>query len=86
MHTETKVLPFQANNGRDPKIRFELRKKKRYKRAEKFINKIEEVQRKAKTTLVKAQENIRRYVDKHRAEVVKYKVENLVLLNTKDLK
>ena len=36
--------------------------------------------------LVKAQEDIRRHVDRHRAEAVEYKVRDLVLLSTKDLK
>jgi len=36
--------------------------------------------------LAKVQEDIRRYVDRHRAEAVEYKVGDLVLLSTKDLK
>jgi len=36
--------------------------------------------------LGKAQEEMKRYVDRKRTEVDKYKVENLVILNTKDLK
>jgi len=63
MHTGTKVLPFQANSGQDPRIGFELRKKRRYEGAEKFAKKIEEVQREAKVVLVKTQENMRRYVN-----------------------
>ena len=63
---------------------FELRKKGRY--VEKFAKKIEEVQREAKAALVKVQEDIRRYMDRHRAEAVGYKVGDLVLLSTKDLK
>jgi len=88
VHIETKVLSFQANSGQDPRIGFELRKKRRYEneRAEKFVKKMEEVQREAKAALVKAQEDMRRYVDRHRAEVVGYKVGDLVLLSTKDLK
>jgi len=65
---------------------FELRKKGRYEGAEKFVKKMEEVQREAKTALVKAQEDMRRYVDRHRGEAVGYKVGDLVLLSTKDLK
>jgi len=36
--------------------------------------------------LVKAQEDIRKYVDRHRSKAVEYKEEDLVLLSTKDLK
>jgi len=86
VHTGTKVSPFQANSGRDPRLGFELRKKGRYKGAEKFAKKMEEVQREAKAALIKAQEDMRRYADRHRAEAVEYKVGDLVLLSTKDLK
>jgi len=65
---------------------FELRKKGRYKGAEKFVKKMEEVQREAKVALVKAQEDMKRYADRHRAEAVGYEVGDLVLLSTKDLK
>ena len=47
---------------------------------------MEEVQRKAKVALVKAQEDMRRYADRHRVEAVGYKIGDLVLLSTKDLK
>jgi len=86
VHTGTKVSPFQANSGQDPRMGFELRKKGRYEGAEKFAKKMEEVQREAKAALVKAQEDMRRYADRHRAEAVEYKVGDLVLLSTKDLK
>jgi len=36
VHTGTKVSPFQANNGQNPRMGFEMRKKERFERAEKF--------------------------------------------------
>ena len=66
VHIGTKVSPFQANSGQDPRMGFELRKKGRYEGAEKFAKKMEEVQREAKAALVKAQEDMRRYADRHR--------------------
>jgi len=66
VHTGTKVLPFQANSGQDLRMGFELKKKGRYEGAEKFVKKIEEVQREAKIALVKIQEDMRRYVDYHK--------------------
>jgi len=63
VYTGMKVSPFQANSGRDPRMGFELRKKKRYKRAKRFTKKIEEVQREAKAVLVKAQEDMKRYAN-----------------------
>jgi len=85
-YSSTKVSPFEANNGRNPRMGFELRKKERFEGAEKFAKKMEEVQSEAKAALTKAQEEMRRYADRKRGEVVEYKVEDLVLLSTKDLK
>ena len=65
---------------------FEIRKKGRFEKAEKFVERMKEVQGEAKAALAKAQEDMKRYADKHRSEAVKYKVGDLVLLSTKDLK
>ena len=86
VHIRTKVLPFKANNGQNLRMEFEMRKKEKYKGAEKFVEKMKEIQWEAKAALTKVQEDIRRYVDRHRSEAVEYKVEDLVLLSTKDLK
>jgi len=86
VHTRTKVLPFQVNNGQSPRIGVELRKKRKYERAAKFAERIKEIQEEAKAVLVKAQEDMKQYANRHRAEVVGYKVGDLVLFSTKDLK
>jgi len=65
---------------------FETRKKRKYEGAEKFMTKIKKIQEEAKAVLEKAQEKIKKYADKRRAEVDGYKVEDLVMLSTKDLK
>ena len=85
-HSSTKMLPFKVNYGQDPRIRFEVRKKKRYERAKKFVIKIKEIQEEAKAALGKAQEEMKKYTDRKRGEVDEYKVEDLVMLSTKDLK
>jgi len=86
VHTGTKVSPFQANSRQNLRIGFEMRKKGRFEKAEKFVERMKEVQEKAKVALAKVQEDIKRYADKHRSEAVKYKMGDLVLLSTKDLK
>ena len=86
MHTGTKVLSFEANSGQSPRMGFELRKKRRYEGAEKFAERMKKVQGEAKAALAKAQEDMKKYTDRHRLEAVQYKVGNLVLLSTKDLK
>ena len=37
------MLPFQANNGQNPRMGFEIRKKRKFEKAEKFVEKIKEV-------------------------------------------
>ena len=85
-HSSTKVLPFKANYRQDPRMGFEMRKKGKYKGAEKFVTKMKEIQEEAKAVLGKAQEEMKKYIDRKRAKVDEYKVEDLVMLSTKDLK
>ena len=85
-HANTRVSPFEANSGQNPRMGFELRKKGKFEGAEKFAKRMKEVQEEAKAVLEKVQEDMRQYADKHRAEAVGYKIGDLVLLSTKDLK
>jgi len=80
------MLPFKANYRQDPRMGFEGRKKGKYVGAEKFVEKMKEIQEEAKAALKKAQEDIKKYADGRRSEVDEYKVEDLVMLSTKDLK
>ena len=86
VHTGTKVSSFQANHGQNPRIGFELRKKRKYKGAERFAERMKNVHKEAKTALQKAQEDMKQYTDREREEVEKYRVGDLVLLSIKDLK
>jgi len=54
VHLSTKTLPFKANYRQDPRMGFEGRKKGKYARAEKFIEKMKEIQKEAKAALEKA--------------------------------
>ena len=81
-----KTLPFKANYGQDPRIGFEIKRKRKYKRAEKFVTKIKKIQEEAKAVLGKAQEEMKKYTDRKREKVNEYKVEDLVIFSTKDLK
>jgi len=54
VHTGTKVLPFKANTGQDPRMGFELRKKGKFEEANKFVERMQEIQGEAKVALVKA--------------------------------
>jgi len=65
---------------------FEGRKKGKYAGVEKFIEKMKEIQEEAKAVLGKAQADMKKYTDKKRSDVEEYKVGDLVMLSTKDLK
>jgi len=84
-HLSIKTSPFKANYRQDPRMGFEVRKKEKYKGAEKFVVKMKEIQEEAKAALGKAQEEMKKYADRKRAEVNEYKVGDLVMLSTKDL-
>jgi len=56
------------------------------KGVEKFVERMKNVQEEAKAALQKAQEEMKRYADRERGEVEEYRVGDLVLLSTKDLK
>jgi len=79
-------LPFRANNGQDPCIGFELRKKRRFEKAEEFAMRMKEVHEEAEAALKKSQKEMKKYADRKRSEVEEYRVGNWVLLSTKDLK
>jgi len=85
-HLSTWMLSFKVNYGQDPRMGFERRKKRKYEGAEKFIEKMKEIQEEAKAVLGRAQEEMKKYTDRKRGEVDIYKVGNLVMLSTKDLK
>ena len=86
VHSSTQTTPFKANYGQDPRMGFEGRKKGKYEGAEKFVTKMKEIQEEAKAVLGKTQEEMKKYVDRKRGDVDEYKVGDLVMLSTKDLK
>jgi len=65
---------------------FEMRKKRKFEKAEEFATRMKEVHKEAKAALKKSQEEMRKYADRKRSEIEEYKVGDWVLLSTKDLK
>jgi len=86
VHSSTKTLPFKANYGQDSRMEFKMRRKGKYEGAEKFVTKMRKIQKEAKAVLEKVQEEMKKYIDRKRAEIDEYKVGDLVMLSTKDLK
>jgi len=86
IHAATKISPFKANYGQDLRMGFKGRRKRKYEAAGKFVERMKRIQKKAKVALGKAQKEMKKFVDKKRREGEEYRVGDLVLLSTKDLK
>jgi len=86
IHAATKILPFKANYGQDPRMGFERRRKGKYEVAGKFIERIKKIQEETKAVLGKAQKEIKKFANRRRREEEEYRIGDLVLLSTKDLK
>jgi len=86
IHMATKILPFKANYGQDPRIGFKGRRKGKYKAAGKSIEKMKKIQEEAKAMLGKAQKEMKKFANRRQREKEEYKVGDLVLLSMKDLK
>jgi len=86
VHLSTRTSPFKTNYRQDPRMGFEGKKKGKYMGAEKFVEKMKEIQEEAKAALGKAQEDMKKYANRRGSEVDEYKVGDLVMLSTKDLK
>jgi len=86
VNTSTKVSPFRANSGRNPRIGFKMRKQGKSEGAEEFAGRMKRIQEEAQAALKKAQEEIKKQADRKRGEAEEYRVGDLVLLSTKDLR
>jgi len=86
IYTAIKISPFKANYGQDPRMEFEGRRKGKYEAAGKFVERMKKIQEEAKAVLGKAQEEMKKFANKRRREEEEYRVGDLVLLSTKDLK
>jgi len=84
VHAATKMLLFQINYGREPRMSFDIRKKGKNEKAEEFVREIKERHEEARAALVKSQEEMKRQADRSRKEVEEYRVGDKVLISTKD--
>jgi len=84
MYTATKILPFQANYGREPRMGFDIRKKRKNVKAEEFAREMKERNKDARAVLVRSQEEMKKQVDRNRKETEKYRTGNRMLISTKD--
>ena len=74
MHTATKMLPFQVNYGRELRMGFDIRKKRKNKKAEEFAREMKKRHEETKAALVRSQEEMKRQTDRNRKEAEEYRV------------
>jgi len=84
VYTATKTLPFQVNYGREPRMGFDIRKKGKNEKAEEFVREMKERHEEARAALVKSQEEMKKQTDRSRKKAEEYRVEDRVLISTKD--
>ena len=51
IHSATKTSPFKMNYSQDPRMEFEGKRKRKFKVAEKFVEKIKKIQEEVKAAL-----------------------------------
>ena len=54
IHAATKILLFQINYGREPRMGFDIRKKEKNEKAEEFVREMKERHEEAKAALVRS--------------------------------
>jgi len=69
VHAMTKISPFMVNYGREMRIGRDIRKKGKVEKATEFVERLKKVQEEAEAALRKAQEKMKRYVDRNRKEM-----------------
>jgi len=84
VHTATKESPFKVNYGRELRMGFDIRKKRKNMKVEEFAKEMKDRNEEAKSALVRLQEEMKRQVDRNRKEAKEYRVGDKMLISTKD--
>ena len=85
IHLTTKVSPFMENYGKELRMGVDLRRKRKMEKIIKFAERMRKVQKEAEIVLMKAQEEMKRQIDRGRREAEEWKVGDKIMLSTKDL-
>jgi len=85
VHAATKVLPFMANYGRELRMGGDIRRRGKIEKTTEFVERMKKVHEEAEAALKKAQEDMKRQVDRGRRETEDWKRGGRILLSTKDL-
>jgi len=85
VHIATKVSPFMANYGKEMRMGGDIRRKGKVESVTEFVERMKKIHEEAEAALRKTQEEMKRYADRRRKEMEKWKKGDQVLLSTKDL-
>jgi hypothetical protein len=85
IQTSTRVSPFYANYGYNPRMGVEPCRETKVQSVEEFVERMKKIQAEAEAALHKAQDDMKRYADRTRADAPKYKPGDKVWLSTEDL-
>jgi len=64
IYSTIKISLFKVNYSQEPRMEFEGKRKGKYKVAGKFVERMKKIQEEAKAVLGKAQEEIKKFIDK----------------------
>ena len=81
----TKVSLFIANYSRELRMEIDLRRKEKIEKVMEFVERMRKVQEEVRAVFKKAQEEMKRQVDKGRKKAKAWKVEDRVMSSMKDL-
>jgi len=84
-HSTTKISSFIANYKRELRIGIDLRRKRKMEKVIEFVERMRKVQKETEAVLVRVQKEIKRQANRERKKVEVWKVEDKVMLSTKDL-
>jgi len=79
------VSLFIVNYGRELRIGGDIRKRGKVEKATEFVERMKKIHKEAEAALKKAQEDMKKQVDRERKESEDWKKEDKVMLSTKDL-
>ena len=74
-----------ANYGRELRVRVDLKRKEKIKKAIEFAERMRKVQKEAEAALMRIQKEMKRQVDRGRKKTKVWKVRDKVMLSMKDL-
>jgi hypothetical protein len=85
IQTSTKASPFLVNYGRHPRMGFKPQREGKLPAATDFVEQMKKTHEEAQAALLKSQDDMKKYADRHKTAAPGYKVGDKVMLSSKDI-